>query len=317
LTLFHEGPLGDQDRAVLKGLNDYLDRFEGRVNVSLEVVDLARKPSPESLDLFKAQGKVDLPYLVVRYPGVTGIEPNLWAGPLRDAPLRRLLDSPLRREIGKRLLAGESGVWVLIESGDPARDAAALGLLTRQLRRLETTLELPQLRPGDEVKPERAGAPPLRLAFSVVRLARTDPAERWLLAMLLGMEEDLGGRREPIVFPVFGRGIALYALVGKGITEDNIDKAAGFLVGECSCEVRRQNPGIDLLMTADWETGAELPSLAPPPDQTPAAPPEPPAPVRDDSRLVVGAALGSLLGLAVVGVLGLFLLRRGKGASDR
>src|SRR5262245_15707935 len=83
-----------------------------------------------------------------------------------------------------------------------------------------------------------------------------------LLATFLGMEDDLHKRQEPIVFPVFGRGIALHALVGKGITEENIATAAGFLVGECSCEVRRLNPGVDLLMTADWEGGEEMPSLA-------------------------------------------------------
>jgi hypothetical protein len=45
----------------------------------------------------------------------------------------------------------------------------------------------------------------------------------------------------------------LYALVGAGITADNIREAGAFLVGACSCEVKRQNPGTDLLMAVDWD----------------------------------------------------------------
>src|SRR5205807_1381286 len=115
-----------------------------------------------------------------------------------------------------------------------------------------------------------------------------------------------------------GRGIALYALVGKGITAENIAKAAGFLVGECSCEVRRQNPGVDLLMAADWETGAELGSLAGLSAgralESASAPERSPMIERDDSRLLTNALLGTLLGLTVVGGLGFLLLRRSKGA---
>ena len=51
------------------------------------------------------------------------------------APLRQLLESPLRREIAKRILAGESAVWVLIESGDAAKDEAALELLKQLTQR--------------------------------------------------------------------------------------------------------------------------------------------------------------------------------------
>jgi hypothetical protein len=321
LYVVHQGPLADRDQAALQELNDYLDENEGRVNVSLEVVDLAKNPAHEIRALVPVRGPVQMPYLVARYPAVTGIKPNLWAGPLWGAPFRALLDSPLRREIGKRLLAGDTAVWVLIESGDRDQDEAARQLLTQQIRKLETTLELPELKPGDDDKLTRDGAPPLRIAFSVVRLARTDPAEGWLLETFLGMEEDLRGRKEPIVFPIFGRGVALYALVGKGINADTIATAAGFLVGECTCEVRRQNPGVDLLMTADWETGAAPPILAHlPPEQsheTPLAVEALPVPVREDGRLVLGAVLGSTLGLAVVAGLGLFLYLRGEGGASR
>src|SRR5207248_4635023 len=101
-----------------------------------------------------------------------------------------------------------------------------------------------------------------------LRLSRRDTEETDLLRMLLGMEDDLEDRKEPIVYPVFGRGLALWAIVGKGITQENIDRAAKFLVGPCSCEIKAQNPGVDLLLTADWEerlTGRVITTPEPPP----------------------------------------------------
>jgi hypothetical protein len=41
--------------------------------------------------------------------------------------------------------------------------------------------------------------------------------------------------------------------VGKGIFEDTIALASRFVVGPCSCQVKDQNPGFDLLMNVDWD----------------------------------------------------------------
>jgi hypothetical protein len=105
----------------------------------------------------------------------------------------------------------------------------------------------------------------------VIRVSRQDAQEATLIATLMGSEEDLKGlEKEPMVFPVFGRGRALYALIGKGIRPETIEEAATFLIGKCSCQVKEQNPGIDLLFTADWKKLAkgsplldrDLPNLA-------------------------------------------------------
>ena len=53
---------------------------------------------------------------------------------------------------------------------------------------------------------------------------------------------------------IFGRGRALDALIGKGINADTIAEAAKFLCGACSCQVKRLNPGVDLLIAANWDT---------------------------------------------------------------
>ena len=93
----------------------------------------------------------------------------------------------------------------------------------------------------------------MRIDFPIVRLSRNDPAERTLMEILVHSEPDLTEYSgEPMAFPVYGRGRALYALVGAGITPKNIEKACRFLIGACSCEVKALNPGVDLLIAADW-----------------------------------------------------------------
>jgi hypothetical protein len=77
-----------------------------------------------------------------------------------------------------------------------------------------------------------------------------------------------------MVFPVFGRGRALFPLVGAGITPKNIRDAAEFLAGPCSCEVKEQNPGFDLLLKADWRDllGQATDSALPSQTENPAEP---------------------------------------------
>ena len=101
-----------------------------------------------------------------------------------------------------------------MESGDAKANDEAAALVQQQIKELEKTLELPELTasPDDEVR----SALPLTVAFSVLRVSRDDPKEQLLIQMLLGSEPDLRERTEPMVFPVFGRGRALFALVGAG-----------------------------------------------------------------------------------------------------
>ena len=60
-----------------------------------------------------------------------------------------------------------------------------------------------------------------------------------------------------MIFAVFGRGRALPPFVGKGITRDNLLECVYFLTGTCSCTVKDQNPGMDLLFASDWWSVAE------------------------------------------------------------
>ncbi|MFH1719194.1 MAG: hypothetical protein ABIF19_17700, partial [Planctomycetota bacterium] len=101
---------------------------------------------------------------------------------------------------------------------------------------------------------EEAETPGLSFEFSILPVSRSDPNEQMLLTMLLRSEPDLDEYADgPVVFPVFGRGRALYALAGEGINADNIREAIGFLTGPCGCEIKMLNPGVDLLMAVNWD----------------------------------------------------------------
>jgi hypothetical protein len=78
-----------------------------------------------------------------------------------------------------------------------------------------------------------------------------------LLTLLSKSEPDLDEYAdEPMVFPVFGRGRVLFTLIGEGITSDNIRETIAFLVGPCGCEIKMMNPGVDILMAANWDAAA-------------------------------------------------------------
>ena len=252
--LFHQGPLDES----AKEAADRLRADASRINLLFTQVDLSAAAEPSMLRLWEEQSADALPWLVVRYALAAPDGEWVWSGPLTTAAVERLADSPLRREIGRRLLAGQSAVWVLLESGDPAQDQTAAQRLQAALRQAEQELELPV--PAEDADAE-AGAE-LWIEFSTVQLSRNDPDEQFFVAMLLDSEWDLELTHEVMAFPVFGRGRVLYALVGNGLDSANIREACAFIVGACSCEVKDQCPGRDLLMTADWGSAMELPSLA-------------------------------------------------------
>ncbi len=61
-----------------------------------------------------------------------------------------------------------------------------------------------------------------------------------------------------MVFPIFGRGRVLYALVGEGIATATIEEASRFLAGACQCTVKADNPGVDVLISYPWNERVQI-----------------------------------------------------------
>jgi hypothetical protein len=251
--VFHRGPLTAAQQALMQPLTGEGLAGQLPANVALQTVDLAQNPDPALLALWRQLGSDTLPALILKYPQKSRLSDHLFAGPLTAAAVQQVLDSPARREIIRRIAQGQSVVWVLLETGDATRDEAAAKVAAQRLDYLTTVLKLPAIEPQD-IASGLVSVPKdgLKLAFSVLRMNRKDAAESVFARMLLHSEPDLLDLQEPMLFPVFGRGRALYALAGKGINHETLDEAATFLTGKCSCEVKELNPGVDLLLTADW-----------------------------------------------------------------
>lgn len=256
--------------------------------------------------------------LVLRYPTHPQRESAtpIWQAPLTDESRNALKDSPARQELRRRLLAGQSAVWIMLESGNVAKDEAANAELTKALAAAEENLKLPEgvATPAELERAGPVGAAkavdvlqsdlPLKIEFSILRLRRDDANEAALLAMLLHLEDDLGEfANEPMAFPVFGRGRVLEPLIGKGIHEGTVVEHAGYLCGACSCEVKEQNPGMDLLLAGDWQTVA-----APPPEVVKALPIIATSPAPTDEKPKPIALLLSASAVALC--LGVWMLRR-------
>lgn len=176
-----------------------------------------------------------------------------WQGQLTPDLYHALTDSPVRREVVKHILNGDSAVWILVESGNLELDEPAAKLLQNRLKFLESATGLPHLDPTDPDSQLGPG-PELKVQFSLLRIKRSDPQEQEFLSLLAGPSGlKKFPANEPFFAAIFGRGRVLGAWGQDRLNEEFIVDTSRFLLGSCSCEVKSLNPGWDLLLRVDWE----------------------------------------------------------------
>jgi hypothetical protein len=242
-VVFHRGDLPAETRS-------FLDSLTRDANLIVTAVDLDGKLTANQQKLWDSHGKpAELPGVIVRRPDADAKAAPIWSGRFERESLRQLIDSPARQKMVTALTSGSSGVFLLLLSGDRAADNAAQELLDRQLAIHAKRVKLPEQR-GDG--PRIRLALPLKVEFSVLPVRRDDPAEALFVDVLLGSEDTLGKVAGPIVFPIIGRGRLLCSMSGKELNAEDLFGVVSFMCGECSCQVKEQNPGMDLPIRADW-----------------------------------------------------------------
>jgi hypothetical protein len=275
LVIVHNGPLSDAQKPILVHLEESLVGPKGPiVNLRYETINLTKEK--EQLGYWKKlHGDSKSPTVHLFYPHEAYQKDSrpIWSGAFTTESVDAILDSPIRQELVKRILAGDSAVWLFLESGNQKEDDKTFKALQGYAKTAGKEIEIPKgviqksalddpnlvLGPSDAENVLESTVP-LKIAFSIHRLSRENPKEAILRAMLLHLEDDLLDKEianKPMVFPAFGKGRVLPPLIGKGINEENVLGDCGYLCGPCSCQVKNQNPGMDLLVQADWWTALE------------------------------------------------------------
>ena len=251
VVVFHDGKLSDQQEQQLQTLEKETIDKGGAANAEIRRSHIGAETDPKRKELWTSlsgQSQVELPYIVMRTALGSGELVNHWRGRLEDAPKANLFHSPIRRELARRLLSGDSVVWLMLKSNDLVKNKLTRDLLSMELDRLGKKLQLPDGigLPGSELYAEV----PLFLKFTVLEIDPKDPNEQLLIKLMSGFESD--EKDEPLVAPVFGRGRALEVIPAKQINTGLIEDLTMFLCGACSCQVKERNPGFDLLLSTNW-----------------------------------------------------------------
>ena len=273
LTVLYEHDLQPTDLELLAWLD--LQRQSG-ANLVVRQVDL--REQPEFGERLTQTFRRNLPGMILQLPDPISERLGRPAHPVgwsefNQAQAQQMLQSPAREILTQRLLAGQI-VWVFlgsqVTSARPNQDDPLFELLEREVNQLKqqpanspvnnlfdgapTTIPPQTTEAASEA--DTASSPSADVRHSTLRIARNDPHEKWLIDMLLSIEPDLRNEAnisQAMVFPVFGRGRALYALVGQGIEPQTIQQAATFLTSAPETAVPADEQGAPLLLPVLWD----------------------------------------------------------------
>jgi hypothetical protein len=269
----HEGVPPKDDLAVNRLLEE-AGRTDTPLNVKLEAVDVTAKERFAKLPEVVRKAWEGRPAKAKSLHAVFNTHGQaIYAGQLDPAAVKAMTDSPARRRLGALLEQGNAGVLVLMASTKADQTRKAEQAIDDVLRRvaageIATAGNDPA---ADAPTGTKAGATGKggadddaatkdrrRLTVGRMTISRSDPAETWFVRSLLAVEDDLGQyAEEPMVFAVYGRARAMPPFVGKGITGDNLAEGVAFLAGACSCVIKDENPGVDLLVRWNWDATSE------------------------------------------------------------
>lgn len=336
LLIATSGELSAEDQTRVEQLQRKSYTQEGFYNLRTDVIDLSDEKNRDVINTCPAMADVTQPTAFLLYPAGTYLQTVILQEPFTAETVKKVTTSAFTDDVALDILKGSSAVWIFMESGNRQADDKAFRILNEQIAILKNEIGMPAgviQTSGDitggltEAETENDFDPanilqsgiPLKIDFTVKRLSK-EQAEPVLRASLINCEEDLHEYADqPMVFPVFGRGRFIFPLIGDGINAENIEMAAMYVCGICSCQVKAGNPGIDLLSHIDWYSyldGSEvvidraLPPLSgtaewtgeKPAPAEPQAPPEikaHPSALRRNLVIAIAAVVGILFGTSL------------------
>lgn len=299
LIVLHSQDLTAVQQQVIQEISARSLAAGGTVNMQVQSLDV-RHPVPERFRHLQlpAAAAISEPttWLLARMP--QGEERIIWSGSLEDAQSETVYSSPARMELAKRLLSGQASVWLMLSGSDTAETDRQELRLKDMLAQLSEEIPFPD---GIGLEgSELYSSIPLTMDFSVLRISRNDAGEQFLWDLVRHVSPERFESGRTLVLPVFGRGRVLEILSADKLDDESIQDLCFFLSGACSCQVKEQNPGFDLLMATDWEETLFLGGESPPdtgllrqrqpvetgksPELVPIAPGKSPAPTETESK---------------------------------
>jgi len=256
----YRGQPDEADRAANETLEALAANLPAAANVTLTSVNVDDEAELESLpgvvrEAWRNLPKTSQPVHLIFTPHGTLLD----AKRLDVQEVRALVDSPGRTKLSQLLQQGHAGVLIVLTGASDEENSAVEEVVTEVIRRGAAGEIVPfsLIPPVDDAADLDLQTDDAAPDVGRLTVRRDDPDERWFVRMLLHVEADLAEDQRPMVFPAYGRGRVMEPYLAGGVTVENLSEAVAFVTGACSCEVKEQNPGMDLLTHWDWEAAAQ------------------------------------------------------------
>lgn len=268
VVVFHSEQLTTQQMARIESIRSQSRTQGGTANLQVILRETAKLEDDDLRSVWNELSdelQQKSPVVVVRSRASRGDWIVVRSIPLEQLAGNELLESPVRREMARRLLQGDSVVWLVVPPPQEPLDQELVERLNSTLRNVAQRIPIPEGigLPGSEL----FSPIPLDIRFSVLGM---DPVKMSDALLQDWFRRDRGrfhAADGTLVIPVFGRGRAFAVFPAEAITDSLIDELSIFLAGACSCQVKDMNPGFDLLLNVNWEQelfGDDVPDIPAP-----------------------------------------------------
>jgi hypothetical protein len=250
------------DAAQTKLLTDFTKQSQ-HANLQLNILNTSKLTDAQLWKLPSIDTSVTSSQLAL-YPPTS--HPN--KSPIVTLPLTRenlniTLQSPIRKKIVKHIISGSSCVWLVLYQGDLKKAQSIQAKLNTHLQKVEKTIHIPdgiigteerhKITDSTDLEDVLRSSIPLKIAFTSLLIDRNDPAEKTFIATLLANSPPaITQNGETLIIPIFGRGRQLPPMPASRLAYSSILNGCQYLCGACSCQVKEQNPGFDLLINENW-----------------------------------------------------------------
>ena len=119
--VFHSGDLTTSEQVVVDSMQPRTADGAPLTNVIVSVVNIDNDRNPVTQKMWQEQQTDQLPRMVVQSPPKWGPPQTIWQGDFNPDNAAMVMDSPARAQVGKKLIEGESVVWILLECGQPQK----------------------------------------------------------------------------------------------------------------------------------------------------------------------------------------------------